>query len=110
MNEGYVASVLGLKGLPREAYEMDVARNALLSLMTGCRLHVLHVSTAREVELIRAFKAMGAKMTAETGSALLVPDRRSLPRLQHEREDESAAPNSKPIATRLSPGLQRRRR
>ena len=66
MNEGYTASVMGIKGLPREAYEIDVARNCLLSLQTGCHLHVLHVSTAREVELIRFFKAQGARVTAET--------------------------------------------
>jgi dihydroorotase len=66
MNEGYAATVMGVKGLPREAYEMDVARNILLSLLTGCHLHILHVSTAREVELVRFFKAQGANVTAET--------------------------------------------
>lgn len=66
MNEGYTASVLGIKGMPREAYEMDVARNGLLALQTGCRLHILHVSTAREVELIRLLKRLGAPVTAET--------------------------------------------
>lgn len=67
MNEGYTASVLGLKGLPREAYEMDVMRNGLLAMMTGCHLHVLHVSTAREVEILRFLKKLGAPVTAETG-------------------------------------------
>lgn len=67
MNEGYTASVMGVKGLPREAYESDVARNCLLSLMTGAHLHVLHVSTRREVDIVRYFKAQGANVTAETG-------------------------------------------
>ena len=67
MNEGYTASVLGIKGMPREAYEMHVARNCLLSLLTGAHLHVLHVSTAREAEIIRFFKRQGANVTAETG-------------------------------------------
>ncbi len=66
MNEGYTASVMGVRGLPREAYEMDVARNILLSLLTGAHLHVLHVSTAREAELIRWGKAQGARVTCET--------------------------------------------
>lgn len=66
MNEGLTASVMGLKGLPREAYEMDVARSILLSLLTVCRLHVLHVSTAREVEIVRWGKAQGARLSAET--------------------------------------------
>ena len=67
MNEGFVSTVLGLKGMPREAYEIDVARNCLLAMQTGCHLHILHVSTAREVELIRFFKGLGAPVTAETG-------------------------------------------
>lgn len=67
MNEGYVSTVLGIKGMPREAYEIDVARNCLLAMQTGCHLHILHVSTAREVELIRFFKGLGAPVTAETG-------------------------------------------
>jgi dihydroorotase len=67
MNEGFISTKLGLKGLPREAYEMDVARNALLAQQTGCHLHVLHVSTAGEVELIRFFKSQGVNITAETG-------------------------------------------
>ena len=66
MSEGYTASVLGIRGMPREAYEIDVARNILLSLLTGCHLHVLHVSTAREVELVRWGKERGANVTAET--------------------------------------------
>jgi dihydroorotase len=66
MNEGYTATVLGIKGMPGEAFEMDVARNCLLSLLTGAHLHVLHVSTRREVEIIRFFKAQGARVTAET--------------------------------------------
>jgi dihydroorotase len=66
MNEGYTSTVLGIKGMAGEAYEIDVARNCLLSLLTGAHLHVLHVSTKREVEIIRFFKAQGAKVTAET--------------------------------------------
>ncbi len=66
MSEGYTSTVLGIKGMPREAYEMDVARNCLLSLLTGAHLHVLHVSTRREAEIIGFFKAQGAWVTAET--------------------------------------------
>ena len=66
MNEGFTSTVLGIKGMPREAYEIDVARNAFLSLLTGAHLHILHVSTRREAETIRFFKAQGARITAET--------------------------------------------
>ncbi len=66
MNEGYTSSVLGIKGMPGAAYEIDTVRNILLSILTGCHLHVLHVSTAREVDLIRWGKKQGANVTAET--------------------------------------------
>lgn len=53
-------------GSPPEAEEIVVARDILLALRTGCRLHLCHVSTAGTVDLIRYGKARGAKLTAET--------------------------------------------
>jgi dihydroorotase len=66
MHEGYVSTVLGLKGIPRSAENVGTARNVLLSLATGCRLHVLHVSTKESVEIIRHAKKFGAPVTCET--------------------------------------------
>lgn len=66
MNEGYVSTVLGLKGIPRWAENVGTARNVLLAMATGCRLHVLHVSTKESVEIIRHAKAFGAPVTCET--------------------------------------------
>ena len=66
MNEGYVSTVLGLKGIPRSAENVGTARNALLAMATGCRLHVLHVSTKESVEIIRHAKKFGAPVTCET--------------------------------------------
>ncbi len=66
MNEGYVSTVLGLKGIPRWAENIGTARNVLLAMATGCRLHVLHVSTKESVEIIRHAKAFGAPVTCET--------------------------------------------
>jgi dihydroorotase len=65
MNEGAVSAMLGLKGIPREAEETHIARNILLAAKAGCRLHVLHVSTAGGVELVRRAKAEGVRVTAE---------------------------------------------
>ena len=65
MNEGEVASVLGLPGWPREAEEVMIARDLILAAGVGARLHVPHVSTAGSVELIRAAKARGIRVTAE---------------------------------------------
>lgn len=66
MNEGYVATVLGLKGIPRSAENCGTARNILLAMETGCRLHILHVSTKESVEIIRHAKKFGAPITCET--------------------------------------------
>lgn len=66
MNEGYVSTVLGLKGIPRSAENVGTARNVLLSMATGCHLHVLHVSTKESVEIIRHAKKFGAPVTCET--------------------------------------------
>ncbi|GIV17094.1 MAG: dihydroorotase [Armatimonadota bacterium] len=66
MNEGLTATIMGLRGMPPVAEEIQVARNCLMSLYTGCRLHILHVSTAGAVRIIRWAKEMGAPVTAET--------------------------------------------
>ena len=66
MNEGYMASCLGLLGMPREAEEVQVARNLILASNTGARLHISHVSTAGSIAMIRAAKARGISVTCET--------------------------------------------
>ncbi|OPY58504.1 MAG: Dihydroorotase [Pelotomaculum sp. PtaU1.Bin035] len=65
MHEGYMSTVLGLKGIPSSAEEVMVARDILLAEETGCRLHIAHVSTAGSVRLVREAKARGVKVTAE---------------------------------------------
>ena len=65
MNEGAQSDLLGLAGWPREAEELMVARDLVLARGLGARLHVPHVSTAGTVELIRAAKAGGTRVTAE---------------------------------------------
>ena len=65
MNEGERSSLLGLAGWPREAEEIMVARDIALAEGIGARLHIPHVSTAGTVELVRAAKARGARVTAE---------------------------------------------
>ena len=65
MNEGVVATRLGLKGIPNAAEDVIVARDISLAELTGGRLHVAHVSTRGAVELIRRAKERGVKVTAE---------------------------------------------
>jgi dihydroorotase len=65
MNEGIIATRLGLTGIPNEAEDVMIARDLMLAELTGGRLHVQHVSTRRGVELIRAAKERGIRVTAE---------------------------------------------
>jgi dihydroorotase len=65
MNEGALASELGLAGWPAVAEEAIIARDVLLAEAAGARLHVCHVSTAGSVEVVRWAKARGIPVTAE---------------------------------------------
>jgi dihydroorotase len=65
MHEGVHASALGLAGRPAEAEEITVARDVAVARMTGGRLHLCHLSSARSVELVRQAKAEGIRVTAE---------------------------------------------
>ena len=66
MNAGENAQLFGIKGIPREAEEIIVARDILLAKYTGCRLHLCHISTEGSLEIIRFAKAQGVQVTAET--------------------------------------------
>ena len=65
MHEGDRSAALGLRGIPAEAEELMAARDIALARLTGCRLHLLHISTAGTVELVRRAKADGLPVTAE---------------------------------------------
>ncbi len=66
MNEGVVSKSLGLQGIPAAAEDIIVARDIALAELTGCRLHIAHVSTAGSVRIVRDAKSRGVKVTAET--------------------------------------------
>ncbi|HYY43631.1 MAG TPA: dihydroorotase [Actinomycetota bacterium] len=65
MNESELSHALGLRGIPAEAEELMAARDVALAKRTGCRLHLLHVSTAGTVEIVRRAKDDGVAVTAE---------------------------------------------
>ena len=65
VNEGVVSTRLGMAGWPAAAEDIMVARDIRLAELTGGRLHVAHISTAGCVELVRAAKAKGLRVTAE---------------------------------------------
>jgi len=65
MHEGAVSTRLGLSGQPAIAEAAAVARDLLVAELTGGRLHVAHVSTARALDLVRRGKASGLNVTCE---------------------------------------------
>lgn len=65
INEGAVSNELGLRGIPALAEEVMVARDLLLAELTGCRLHLAHLSTAPSIRMVREAKARGVPVTAE---------------------------------------------
>lgn len=65
MNEGLSSTRLGLKGIPRLAEEVIVARDVMMAEKLGARLHVAHVSTRDAVDIVRRAKARGARITCE---------------------------------------------
>jgi dihydroorotase len=66
MHEGGVSTRIGLPGIPAVSEEIAVYREISLAKLTGCPVHIAHVSTAGSVELIRRAKEKGILVTAET--------------------------------------------
>jgi dihydroorotase len=65
MNEGFESMRLGLRGMPAAAEEVMVHRDIALAELTGGRLHILHVSTAGSVDLIRRARKRGVRVSGE---------------------------------------------
>ncbi len=65
VNEGVASTRLGLAGWPAEGEELQIMRDIALSRLTGCPLHIQHITTARGLDLVRAAKEEGLKVTCE---------------------------------------------
>ena len=66
VNEGLSATIAGLKGIPRAAEDVIIAREISLAESLDTAVHICHVSTYSGVRLIRMAKQAGVKVTAET--------------------------------------------
>lgn len=66
MNEGYMSTVLGLKGIPVEAEEIMVYRDITLAKLTKVPVHITHVSSGGSVRLLREAKRQGLPVTCDT--------------------------------------------
>lgn len=65
MNEGDISYELGVTGRPAVGENIAVSRDLLLSEMTGCHIHIAHISSAKSVELVREAKKKGIHCSAE---------------------------------------------
>jgi dihydroorotase len=65
MHEGLVSMILGLKGMPAAAEDVMISRDISLAEATEGRIHVMHISTAGAVDLVRRAKRRGINVTTE---------------------------------------------
>src|SRR5229473_1397797 len=65
MHEGHWSLVLGMRGMPAAAEEIDAERNCLLARLTGARVHLAHLSTRGAIEAVRRAKEKGLPITCE---------------------------------------------
>ena len=72
IHDGRYAAAHGHRGICSESEWGQIARDLQLAEQTGCRYHVCHISCAESVELIRAAKARGVRVTCETAPHYLV--------------------------------------
>jgi dihydroorotase len=64
-HEGYIASQLGLRGIPGEAESIMVERDVSLAELTGAHVHIAHMSARQSLRAVRAGKERGVRVTCE---------------------------------------------
>ena len=103
MHEGLVSLVLGLPGMPAAAEDVMVGRDIALADATGGRIHMMHVSSAGSVELIR--RAKGPRRAGHDRSlpASFHAHRRIAAVVRLEFQDEPAAARASSTSTPASP-------
>src|ERR1044072_5197513 len=65
MHEGHWSLVLGMRGMPAVAEEVDALRNCMLAELTGARVHLAHLSTRGAIDAVRRAKEKGLPVTCE---------------------------------------------
>ncbi|MBN2061042.1 MAG: dihydroorotase, partial [Deltaproteobacteria bacterium] len=78
MHEGIISTQIGLKGIPSETEEIMVAREISLAKLTGCPVHIAHVSSAGSIKAIKRAKEDGILVTAETAPHYFSIDHRAV--------------------------------
>ena len=110
MNEGWVATRLGLRGVPNSAEEVMVARDISLAALTGGRIHLAHISTAGTVELVRRAKEQGISVTCEvTPHHLTITEQAVLGRLDDNGAFDPLDIDSYNTYAKVNPPLRTRK-
>jgi dihydroorotase len=65
MHEGRWSLILGLRGMPAAAEEVDAVRDCVLARLTGAKVHIAHISTRGAIEAVRQAKNEGLPVTCE---------------------------------------------
>ncbi len=65
MHEGRWSLILGLRGMPAAAEEVDAVRDCALAKLTGAKVHIAHISTRGAIEAVRRAKSEGLPVTCE---------------------------------------------
>jgi len=65
MHEGMTSMILGLPGMPAAAEDVMVGRDIVLAECTGGRIHIMHISTAGSIEIVKRAKRRGVRVTTE---------------------------------------------
>jgi dihydroorotase len=65
MHEGRMSLLLGMKGMPATAEEVDAIRDIALAESTGAHIHIAHISTRGAIDAVRNAKSRGVKVTCE---------------------------------------------
>lgn len=107
MNESWVSTLLGIKGMPNSAEEIMVARDISLAKLTGGHIHIAHVSTEGSINLIRNAKSEGIHITCEvTPHHLTLTDKSVLAANNETYDYEPVTINSYNTMAKVNPPLR----
>ena len=110
MNEGWISTRLGLKGMPNSAEEVMVARDISLSELTNGHVHFAHISTEGSLSLIRDAKSRGVNVTCEvTPHHLTLTDETVLGMKNQRGKYEPLTPYSYDTMAKVNPPLRTER-
>lgn len=105
MHEGKISLLLGLKGMPALAEDIDVVRDILLAKETGAHIHIAHISTKGAVEIVRRAKSEGINVTCEVAPHHFTLTDRAVAGME-TRTSERKGSSAYDTNTKMSPPLR----